>query len=143
VSAVICANCHTTINHIAPLFAYYDGTGTYKTAISVPTPLAGNPPPLAQLSDYLPPGETYAWRYGKPATDIPALGAAMAADADVAKCGMARIWNYALGYPDIVDQLVEVPQESIQTQLTAFTSNNYRLKDAFFAAFTSDAFVKF
>jgi len=51
---------------------------------------------------------------------------------DVAKCGMARIWNYALGYPDIVDQLVE-SAGSIQTQLTAFTSNNYRLKDAFFA----------
>ena len=143
VSSAICANCHTTINHIAPLFAYYDGTGTYKTTVSVPTPLAGTPPPLAQLSDYLPPGEQYAWRYGKATPDIPSLGAAMAVDADVMKCGMARIWNFALGYPDIVDQLFEVPQETIQTQLTAFTQNNYRLKDAFFAAFTSEAFTKF
>lgn len=141
VTAAICANCHSTINHIAPLFAYYDADGNYRTAISVPTPLPGTP--LAQRSDYLPAAEGYAWRYGKPAPDIPSLGAAMAADPDVVKCGMARIWNYALGYPDIVDQLMEVPQETIQAQLTAFTQNNYRLKDAFFAAFTSEAFVKF
>src|ERR1051325_11380380 len=29
-SAVICANCHTTINHIAPLFAYYDMNGAHQ-----------------------------------------------------------------------------------------------------------------
>jgi len=52
VSAVICANCHTTINHIAPLIANYDMNGKYQTAISVPTPLDGAPP--AMLSDYLP-----------------------------------------------------------------------------------------
>ena len=51
-SAVICANCHTTINHIAPLFAYYDMNGQYQTQIAVPTPLDGAPP--AQMSDYLP-----------------------------------------------------------------------------------------
>ena len=28
-SAVICANCHTTLNHIAPLFAYFDANGKY------------------------------------------------------------------------------------------------------------------
>jgi hypothetical protein len=143
VTSAICANCHSTINHIAPLFAYYNDKGAYQTTISVPTPLPGTPPPFAQRSDYLPASEGYAWRYGKPAPDIPSLGAAMAADPDVVKCGMARIWNYALGYPDIVDQLMEVPQETIQVQLTAFTQNNYRLKDAFFAAFTSEAFVKF
>jgi hypothetical protein len=143
VASAVCANCHGTINHIAPLFAYYDGNGAYKTAISVPTPLAGTPPPLAALTDYLAPGEAYAWRYGKPTPDIPAFGAALAADPEVAACGVARIWNFALGYADIVDQLVEVPLETIQTQVTAFTQNNYRLKDAFFAAFTSEAFVKF
>lgn len=29
VSAVVCANCHSNINHIAPLFAYYDMMGQY------------------------------------------------------------------------------------------------------------------
>lgn len=142
VSAVVCANCHSTINHIAPLFAYYDDRGVYHDGmISVPTPLDKSPP--AQRSDYLPPTETTAWRYGKTAADIPALGAAMAADPGVAKCGVARIWNWALGKEDIVDQLVEVPEDTIRAQLDAFTRNGFKMKDLVFAVFTSDAFVKF
>lgn len=142
VSSAICANCHTTINHIAPLFAYYDATGAYKNGvISVPTPLDKAPP--AQLSDYLPPGETTAWRYQKPAADIPALGTAMAADPEIAACGVARVWNFALGKEDIVDQLVTVPKPTVQKQLDAFTLNGFKMNDLIFAVFTSDAFVKF
>ena len=40
---------------------------------------------------------------------MPALGAAMAADPDVAECGVARIWNWALGKTDIVDTLAGSP----------------------------------
>ena len=140
-SAVICANCHTTINHIAPLFAYYDMNGAYQTAISVPTPLEGAPP--AMLSDYLPPGETTAWRFGKAATDIPALGAAMAADPLVAECGVARTWNWALGKQDIVDSLESVPAETIASEVSAFTQSGFKMKDLIYAVFTSDDFVKF
>ena len=85
VSAVVCANCHQSLNHIAPLFANYDIMGVYKTTISVPTPLDNAP--MAQLSDYLPATEQTAWRYGVAAADLPSLGAAMAADKDVQKCG--------------------------------------------------------
>lgn len=141
VSAAMCANCHTTMNHIAPLFANYDATGVFKTTIAVTTPLDGAP--LAKLNDWLPPTETTAWRYGKPAADLPALGAAMAADPDVGKCGVARLWNFAFGNADIVDSLREVPMETIQTQLDAFTQNGYKMKDLIFAIFTSDDFVKF
>lgn len=142
VSSAICANCHQTLNHVAPLFAYYDANGVYKAGtISVPTPLNGAP--LAQMSDYLPTGETTAWRYKVAAADIPALGGAMAADAAIAKCGVARIWNFALGKQDVVDQLVDVPAATIQSQLTAFTQNGFKLKDLVFSVFTSDAFVKF
>ncbi len=141
VSAVICANCHSTINHIAPLFAYYDMAGKYQSQISVPTPLDKAPP--AQLSDYLPPGETTAWRYGKPAADIPALGQQMAADPDVAKCGVARIWNWAFGKTDIVDTLQDVPLETIQTQLANFQGNGFKMKDLIYAVFTDDNFTKF
>jgi hypothetical protein len=140
-SAVVCANCHSTINHIAPLFAYYDTNGAYQTAISVPTPLDGAP--NAKLNDYLPAGETTAWRYGTPTADIPALGAAMAADPLVATCGVARIWNWALGKTDIVDTLQQVPAATIQTQVDAFKASNYALKDLIFAVYTSDDFVKF
>jgi hypothetical protein len=142
VSAVICANCHTTINHIAPLFANYDVDGVYQGTISVPTPLDGAP--MAQLSDYLPAGQqTFAWRYNVPVTDIPSLGAAMAADPSIAKCGVARMWNWALGKTDIVDTLQEVPIETIQGQVDAFTSNGFKIKDMIYSVYTSDDFTKF
>jgi hypothetical protein len=141
VSAVICANCHQSLNHQAPLFANYDAMGVYQTAISVPTPLDGAP--MARLEDYLPTGETTAWRFGVPAADIPAYGAAMAADPNVAKCGVARMWNWAMGKQDIVDTLSEVPVETIQAQLDAFTASGYKMKDLIFAVYTADDFVKF
>lgn len=142
VSAVICANCHQTINHIAPLFANYDMNGVYQPQIAVTTPLDGAP--LAQLSDYLPAGKQQtAWRFNQPVADIPALGQAMAADPDVAKCGVARVWNWALGKTDIVDTLQEVPAEVIQTQVDTFTSGGYKMKDMIVAVYTSDDFTKF
>jgi hypothetical protein len=141
VSAVICANCHSTINHIAPLFANYDKNGQYQPNIAVETPLDGAP--LAKLSDYLPAGEATAYRFGTPAADIPALGAAMAADPDVAACGVARMWNWALGKTDIVDTLQTVPNDVIQAQIDAFTQNGFKMKDLIFAVYTSDDFVKF
>lgn len=141
VSSVICANCHQTLNHIAPLFAQYDAMGNYQTAISVPTPLDGAP--MARLTDYLPAGETTAWRFGVPAADLPGLGAAIAADQAVAKCGVARIWNWAMGKQDIVDTLSEVPVETIQTQLDNFIASGYKMKDLIFAVYTADDFVKF
>jgi hypothetical protein len=141
VSAVVCANCHSNINHIAPLFAYYDMTGQYQTSIAVPTPLDGAP--NAQLTDYLPPGEATAWRFGVAAADIPAMGADMAADPDVAECGVARMWNWALGKTDIVDTLQVVPSDTIAQQVSDFTSGGYKLKDLIYAVYTSDDFVKF
>jgi hypothetical protein len=141
VSSVICANCHQTLNHIAPLFAQYDAMGAFQTAISVPTPLDGAP--MARLTDYLPAGETTAWRYGVPAADLPGLGAAMAADTDIAKCGVARMWNWAMGKQDIVDTLSEVPVETIQAQLDAFIASGFKMKDLIYAVYTADDFVKF
>jgi hypothetical protein len=141
VSATICGDCHATINHIAPLFAYYDANGAYQTSIAVPTPLDGAP--LAQMSDYLPSGQTTAWRYQVPAADIPSLGADMAADPAVASCGVARLWNFALGKTDIVDTLEIVPSDVIATQVASFTQDGYKVKDLIFSIFTSDDFIKF
>ncbi len=141
VSSVICANCHQTLNHIAPLFTRFDENGVYQAAISVPTPLDGAP--MARLTDYLPDGETTAWRYGVPAADIPALGAAMAADTDVAKCGVARMWNWAMGKTDIVDTLQDVPAETIQAHVDSFTASGFKMKDLIYAVYTADDFVKF
>jgi hypothetical protein len=141
VSAAICANCHQTLNHLVPLFAQYDMNGVFQATIQVPVPIPGNP--LAKMSDWLPAGETTAWRYMKPAATIPDLGNVMAADPDIAKCGVARYWNFALGKEDIVDQLVDVPKATIQAQLDAFTQNGFKVKDLIFSVFTADAFVKF
>ena len=141
VSSAICAVCHGTLNHQAPLFAYYDMTGAYTEAISVPAPLDGAPP--AQLTDWLVPGDTTAWRYQTPTPDIPAFGAAMAADPEIAACGVARLWNWAFGKTDIVDTLQEVPAATIQSQVDAFAQNGYKMKDLVFAVFTSDDFVRF
>jgi hypothetical protein len=141
VSAAICANCHQTLNHIAPLLSYYDATGAYKTTIQVPVPLPNNP--IAQMTDWLPNTETTAWRYGKPAADIPALGQQMAADPSVGQCGVSRFWLFAMGKEDIVDQLVSVPPATIQTEYDAFTQNGFKVRDLLFSIFTADAFIKF
>ncbi len=140
-SAVVCANCHATMNHLAPLFAYFDEDGQLQTTIQVQTPNEGAPD--AKLTDWLPAGEATAWRYGVPVADLPALGAAMAADAKVAECAVARFWNFALGKGDIVDTLSIVPSEVIATQVAAFQSGGQTLRDAVFAVFTADDFVKF
>jgi hypothetical protein len=140
-SAVICANCHSTLNHLTPLFAYYDMNGAYQTNISVPTPLDGAP--LAKMTDYLPAGETTAWRLGQSVADLPALGQAIAADPAVAECGVARMWNWALGKTDIVDTLQEVPSATIEAQVQAFKDSGFKMKDMIYAVYTSDDFVKF
>ncbi len=95
------------------------------------------------MTDYLPAGETTAWRMGVPAADLPALGTVMAADPDVAECGVARIWNWAMGKTDIVDTLQEVPVETIQSQIDAFAANGYKMKDLIYAVYTSEDFTKF
>lgn len=141
VSSAMCSHCHQTINHLAPLFAYYDMTGTYKTTLSVTLPLEGAP--LVRMSDYLPASEVPAWRYQKPTPDLPALGAAMAADPEVAKCGVARLWNFGFGNTDIVDALREVPRATVQEQLDAFTQSGFKMTDLIVAIFLSKDFVSF
>jgi hypothetical protein len=140
-SSSVCANCHGTINHIAPLFANFDATGTYQTTIQVTTPLAGMPKAL--LSDYLPSGEPTAWRLGKPAPTLTALGQAMAADPAVSACTVARVWNFALGKGDIVATLSTVPPDVIKAQTDMFDQNGHKLRDLFYAVFTSDDFTKY
>lgn len=141
VSSVICANCHSNMNHIAPLFAHYDETGQYSDDLVVPVPLPENP--AVEMRDYLPPGEGLAWRYGVPVSDMTSLGRAMAADPDIAECAIARVWNWAMGKSDIVDGGARVPSATIDAHVMAFAAGNYSLKDAIYRVFTSDDFVRF
>ena len=140
-SSVICANCHSNMNHIAPLFAHYDQAGRYSPAFVAPLPLP-NEPAVAQ-SDYLPTGEGMAWRFGVPVTDMTSLAAAMAADKAIAECAVARVWNWAMGKADIVDGGARVPSATIEQHVNAFVSGGYKLRDTMYGVFTSDDFTKF
>jgi hypothetical protein len=140
-SSTMCMDCHETINHVAPLFGNYDTKGMYQTTPQVTLPLDGAP--KAVMTDWLPPGQTTAWRYQQPAADLQALGKAMSNDPAVISCGVARVWNWALGKTDIVDTLQTVPDETIKDQVAAFTANGFKLKDMVKAVYTSDDFVKF
>jgi hypothetical protein len=141
-SAIICANCHTSLNHFVPLFANFDAAGVFQTSIQVHTPTPANP--ISQLSDWLPSGETFTWRFGnQPVTDITGLAAQIAADPVVQKCQVQRAWNWAMSKTDIVNDLAVVPDSTIADMMTVFTSNNMDLKPVLKAIFTADDFVKF
>jgi hypothetical protein len=140
-SAVACANCHATMNHLAPLFINFDDAGQYTAGPAVIVPVEGSP--LAQLSDYLPEGEVLSWRLDVPTPDLASLGAAMAADPAISECAVARIWNWAMGKGDIVDTLATIPSDVIETQVADFRAGGHVLKDAILAVFTADDFVKF
>ncbi|HET9620032.1 MAG TPA: hypothetical protein VFP84_01605 [Kofleriaceae bacterium] len=140
-TSTMCADCHETLNHIAPLFGNYDTKGVYQTTPQVTLPLDGAP--KAQMTDWLPAGESTAWRFGQPAADLQGLGKAMSNDPAVASCGVARVWNWALGKTDIVDTLQTVPDSTIKDQVAAFTADGFKLKDLIKAIYTSDDFTKF
>ena len=141
VSSVICANCHATMNHLAPLVANFDEEGMWDDAIAVPTPLEGAP--MAERTDWLPDGEGTAWRFEVPAADLPALGAAMAADPSVHACLAARVHNWAMGHGDVVDQLAIVPRATTERLTATLRASGYELRDVIYDAFTGDDFVRF
>jgi hypothetical protein len=140
-SAVVCANCHSTMNHIAPLFANFNAAGAFQTTIQVhtPTPTA----PLSKLTDWLPTGmQGFAWRFQKPVTSLTDLGAAIAADSDVANCQVARAWNWFMSKTDIVNDLSVVPNSVISSLETQFTTGGYKLKPVMKAILVSEDFTK-
>lgn len=141
-SAVICANCHTTENHMAPLFGYFDMNGMYTAGkFQVQVPSTGTP--TATLADWLPATEGFAWRNGTPVTDLPSLGKAIAADPDVIQCIVTREWNYAMSRGDVVNDLATVPSVVTASLVTDFTSNGMKIKRLLRNILTSDDFVKF
>ena len=141
VSSAVCANCHATANHRSPLFANYDVNGKYQNSIQVEVPVAGTP--MAVMADWLPAGETTAWKIGVPAADIGQLGAAMAKDDEVIACGVRRMWNYVMSKGDIVIDASDVPDSVVAPFMTQFKSNNYDLRAVLQAMLVSPDFVRF
>jgi hypothetical protein len=140
-SSVVCANCHTSINHIAPLFGNFDDMGQYQSSIQVQTPTIT--PTTTKFSDWLQPGETTHWRFGDPAADIPALGAAMAADPDIADCAVMRAYNFAFSKGDAVTDLAVVPDSVLNTYRAEFLNSGMNMKATLKKIFKSDDFTKY
>jgi hypothetical protein len=141
-SSVVCANCHTTMNHIAPLFANYNDRGAYNAnTIQVQTPTV--PPSTTTFADFLPAGSKLAWRNGVEITDLPSLGQAMAKDPDVARCAVNRVWNYAMSRGDIVGDLATIPPVVTDPFMKDFADSGYKLKAVIRNIFTSDDYVRF
>lgn len=137
--STMCVNCHVTLNHAAPLFAFFDQDGAYDASepqVFLPDEQR------AELEDWLPPGEGTFWRYGKPAADLAAYGAAMAADPDVARCAVTRAWNFAFSRGNVVDDASPVPKAVSDALLPAFQSG-FKVKALLRAIFTSDDFIRF
>ena len=141
-SAIVCANCHTTMNHLAPLFGNFDANGDWQTSIQVMTPTAPEPVPTA-LDHWLPAGEQTSWRFGVPVADLPALGETLAKDPAVIQCVVARFWNFVMSKEDIVDGFAVVPSEVLEPSLQVLLSNNYNLKSMLRAMLSSEDFVSF
>jgi hypothetical protein len=140
-SAVICANCHTTINGVAPLFINYDAKGVLQTTPQVEVPIPGNP--KAKPEDYLTAGQPLAWRFSKSITDISTLAQTMAGDPDVAKCAVNRVWNYAMSRGDIVNDLATVPDSVTAPYVQTFTGGGMKVKETLRAVLKSEDFTKF
>jgi len=153
-SSAICANCHTTMNHRAPLFAVFDDNGAYNAPtpsadgsgaleFSVIVPIDMNP--KARMSDYLPPGEQMntSWKFGKAAPTLVEFGQQMAADDEVSRCAVVRMWDYAFSKGDPVYDIGDVPDAVIGPLVEQFKSNGYNLRDIVRAVFVHDDFVRY
>jgi hypothetical protein len=140
--SVVCANCHTTMNHVAPLFGNFGDDGMWNNGIAVQTPLAPTPV-TTERSHWLPDGEPTAWRYGVEVADLAALGQAIAEDPAVAECLVARTWNFALSKEDIVTDLATVPFGVIEKHVNEYDSNGQDMKAVLRDIFLSEDFVSF
>ncbi len=138
-----CYNCHTTSNHRAPLFRFFDATGFYDQNGNSMVHTAVPGAPFADMTDWLPSGQTTAWKYQQPATTIAALGASMAADPQTAKCFMIRLWNEAYSRDDVVIDLALVPDSVIAPMTQYFMNNNYNMKMAIQKLYTDPNFIRF
>jgi hypothetical protein len=140
-TTVVCANCHATWNHRAPLWGYFDNKGAYQATFQVRVPVEGAP--MAELSDWLPSGEGFAWKHGMPVASLSELGQVMASDPEVRSCAVKRMWNYAMSRGDIVDNETPVPDNVVAPLVEFFEENDFDMKATLRQILLSDDFVRF
>jgi len=141
-SAVVCANCHTSMNHIAPLFGNFDGAGMYQDSIQVMTPTAPDPT-VTDFSHWLQPGEVTHWRHEIPVASLRELGSAMAVDPDVMACATTRLWNYTMSKEDVISDLATVPFDVLEPYYDEFYDSGFDVKETLRVMMKSDDFVRF
>ncbi len=140
-ATTVCANCHATWNHRAPLFGNFDALGVQQATVQVRVPVEGAP--IALRENWLPPGEPTAWKFGMPAASLADLGQVMADDPEVVQCGVKRMWNYAMSRGDIVDRETPVPSTVVAGFIDDFAANNYNMRQVLKDILVSDDFVRF
>lgn len=140
-AAVICANCHTTMNHIAPLLAYNDLAGRRMATIQVTTPVAGSP--ISVMDDWLPAGQKTSWRFGKETPDLKALGAAVAADPDLPRCMSTRVWNWAMSRGDVVVDKTALTDATAAALSQTLVGGGWNMKQLIRDVYTGPTFVRF
>lgn len=161
-----CQNCHSTLNHRAPLFAVFDQVGYRDMNNLLMVTSTATFSPFAQIQEYLYQcnpkttdtsqnplcAQALAWRndgkrfdFGGGATpmDYPGFGSEMAADPTVAMCFMKRAWNYAYSRDDVVNELALVPDHVVEDLTNYFVQNNYNMKKALLKLYTSANFIRF
>lgn len=138
---VVCANCHVTWNHRAPLWGNFDSNGMYQPNIVVLAPTLGLP--VAKRSDWIPDTEPTAWKFGQPAANLTELGARIAADPEVHDCAVARMWNYAMSRGDIVETQIKVSDKVVAPLVAELKANNFSLKNTLRSILLHDDFVRF
>lgn len=136
----ICANCHQTLNHLAPLFGHFAADGQWQPELAVLTNVEGVEMPSAR-DHWLSPGEQTAWRFGEPAASLPELGQVMASDPAVQSCVVARAWNFVMSKEDIVSDGAIVPPEVIQPFADQFRLDQ-DLKETLRAMLKGDDFIR-
>ncbi len=149
-TTIICANCHSTWNHRAPLFAQFDSKGMWKAVnpdgtYQVQVPVDGSP--FAKITDWLPDGQQQtAWKFGMPAANLTEMGTQMAGDDEVLECAVKRVWNYAMARGDTTTigggNWVDAPKH-LPVLVKSFKEGNYNMKSVLRAVVLSDEFVRF
>jgi hypothetical protein len=140
--SVVCANCHTTMNHIAPLFANFDVNGVWSNQSQVNTPIL--PDPIkSEMSHWLKEGEKTAWRFGIEANDLPSLGSAIADDPLVADCVVTRLWNMVMSKEDVVNDLATIPPSVLNPLVEKYESTGMDVKETLRFMFKHEDFVNF
>jgi len=140
--SVICANCHTTMNHIAPLFANFDANGMWTNQSQVNTPTLPDPV-KSETGHWLVDGEKTSWRFGVQAPDLPSLGAAIADDPIVSDCITTRLWNMVMSKEDVVNDLAIVPPTVLDPLVKKYEETGMNVKETLRFMFKHEDFVNF